>query len=243
MTRPATLPCLLACLVLATAIAPRSRAQEPVRRIELGEGVAVEACPRARSAFEPPQCWQPVGFAFGSYVVLGRARTFARAPLGSATRGRLFAVIPDNVSQLGTGHVAPVVFTDDLGARWQESRWDPATGSPTLGAYSPLALSIDPEGLRVVAAGEYARLWVSRDGGQSFVQRRSGGQTYVSVEVLGRATVLTDADGRVWSTPDDGESLRAITSERGATVTREERAIVVRHGSRTIRIDPSGTVH
>jgi hypothetical protein len=96
--------------------------------------------------------------------------------------------------------------------------------------------------MRVVAAGEYARLWVSLDGGASFTQRRSSGPTYVSVEVLGRAIVLIDSDGRAWTTPDDGSSLRRLSSDGGAVISREASAIVVRVGQRTFRVDGRGVV-
>jgi hypothetical protein len=237
---------LLAATLLAISVtAPRATrvlAQAVLPRIELGDGLAVERCPRPPTAWEPPQCWQPVGFTFGGYGVLRFARTFARSPSTSATRGRIFAAIPDNPSQLGRGHMAPVVFSDDLGVHWQEASWDPDVGSPTLGAFSPLALSVDPAGMRVVAAGEYARLWVSLDGGASFTQRRSSGPTYVSVEVLGRAIVLIDSDGRAWTTPDDGSSLRRLSSDGGAVISREASAIVVRVGQRTFRVDGRGVV-
>ena len=236
---------LSAFMLLALAAGPprttRALAQA-LPRLELGDGLAVERCPQPPTAWEPPQCWQPVGFTFGGYGVLRLARTFARSAPSSTTRGRLFAVIPDNPSQLGRGHMAPVVFSDDLGAHWQEASWDPAVGSPTLGAFSPLAISIDPAGSRVVAVGEYARLWISNDGGASFTQRRSGGPTYVRVEVLGRAIVMIDSDGRAWSTPDDGSSLRRLSSDGGAEVSREASAIVVQVGRRTFRIDGRGVV-
>ncbi len=208
----------------------------PIARFDLGGGVAVVRCPMPPTAWEPPQCWQPEGFTFGRYGVLRLARSFARAPIGGPLHGRLFAAVPDNPSQLGAARMAPVVFTDDLGATWGESEWDPAVGAGGQGAFSPLAIAIDPDSTRVVAVGEYARLWVSTDGGAAFVERRRGGQTYVAVETLGRAIVITDTDGRVWSTTDDGSSLRSVTSDRSATVTRETDAIVVRHRSRTIRI-------
>jgi hypothetical protein len=220
-------------LVASLAIA---QAPPPVMRFELGNGVAVVRCPMPPSAWEPPQCWQPEGFTFGRYGVLRLARSFVRAPVEGPLHGRIFAAVPDNPSQLGAARMAPIVFTDDLGATWGESVWDPATGAGGLGAFTPLAIAIDRGSTRVVAVGEYARLWISADGGASFVERRRGGQTYVAVETLGRAIVITDTDGRVWSTTDDGSSLRAVTSERGASITREDDAIVVRHRSRTVRI-------
>lgn len=209
---------------------------QDTRRIELGGGAAAVRCAVPPSVFEPPQCWQPEGFFFGGYGVLRVARTFARAPLEGPLRGRIFAAIPDNPSQLGAARMAPIVYSDDLGATWRESVWDPATGAAGLGAFTPLALAIEPTSARVIAVGEYGRLWISADGGASFAERRRGAQTYVAVETLGRAIVITDADGRVWSTTDDGSSLRSVTSDRGATITREADAIVVRHRSRTTRI-------
>ena len=232
-------------LVVGAAIMPRGQqahAQLASMRLELGDGLAVERCPRAPTPWEPPQCWQPVGFSFGTYGVLHFARTFARSAPASATRGRIFAAIPLNTSQLGRFHAAPVVYSDDLGAHWQESSWDPQAGAPNLGAFSPLALAIEPGGRRVVAAGEYARLWVSADGGESFTQRRSGGPTYVGVEALGRAIVLLDTEGRAWVTPDDGSSLRPVSSDRGAVLSREPDAIVVRIGRRAFRVDARGDV-
>jgi hypothetical protein len=64
----------------------------------------------------------------------------------------------------------------------------------------------------------------------------------VSVEVLGRAIVLIDSDGRAWTTPDDGSSLRRLSSDGGAVISREASAIVVRVGQRTFRVDGRGVV-
>lgn len=232
----------MACLVAWWVAWPLGAQRE---RLSLGEGLAVAPCALAPSPFEPPQCWEPVGFTFGSYGVLRRARTFVRAPVGGPLRGRIFAALPDNPSQLGAARMAPVVYSDDLGVRWQEALWGPSVGAVTLGAFAPLALAVWEQ--KVVAAGEYARLWVSHDGGAHFVERRQGGQTYTGLEVLGRAIVLSDVDGRVLLSTDDGLSLRTLVSEGGtrearATVRREADAIVVVAGRRTLRIDARGQV-
>lgn len=238
----------LALAILVTLASTASVAQTTAQsapssplRIELGDGVAVERCALPPTVYQVPQCWTPIGFRIDTYRVVGLARTFARTPIGAHHGGRLFAAIVDNASLQGHGRMAPVVYTDDLGARWEEALWDPRTGSPTLGAYSPLALSVEPTGDVVVAVGEYGRLWVSHDGGASFVQRRRGGQSYLAVETLGRAIVMADVDGRVTLTTDDGRSLRTLASERGAIVARETDAIVVRAGDRLLRIDREGT--
>jgi photosystem II stability/assembly factor-like uncharacterized protein len=103
-----------------------------------------------------------------------------------------------------------LLFTDDLGQRWQPIRWDYSA--------SPHAIAFDLNTDFGVAVGENGSVWTTDDGALTWRSRRDdAGIDLIRVCVLGRIVAIGSSEGSVWISADGGTSVRLVV--RGDSTT------------------------
>lgn len=220
------------CAVAAfsVALAAASGAAQEDREVDLGGGLAVveqwRACTYTYNhTYDGTRCpsWQPVGFEFGDRELLHFARAFARVP----ALDRVVATYRD------VGGRAGMLYSDDRGASWHESRWG--------WRHVANAVAFDARSRFGVAVGESGYVWNTDDGGETWTDRgSSAGVLFTDVAVVGRTFVMADSQGRIWRSRAGGFERRLITESREFSLETEDDAIVVITPRRTFRVRRDG---
>lgn len=120
-------------------------------------------------------------------VEFGTTQVYSFANTGD----RIFAAIDSGL-----------VFTDDRGAHWSQSRWD--------GSQSPRAMAFDEATGFGAAVGTNGTVWTTDDRGRTWRTRRDVGDMLVDVALLGRVVAWSSVRGLVQVSADGGTSVRTI---------------------------------
>lgn len=225
----------VACLAVLLAWPALASAQLSGHVVPLDDGLAVERLEEpCRAPHYRCYAWHPHGFRFGPHWwALSRAWAFALV----ASTGRIVAATPGvQPGRRYRGRMPPVIlYTDDLGATWQQARWD--------WPHHPRALAFDRTSAFGVAAGEGGYVWNTHDGGTTWIDRGgSSGTTWTRVLVVGRACVLVDSRGGVWRSRDGGGARSLVVEDPNATVELADDAIEIGAGARRWRVRRDGNL-